>query len=186
MVWRNLEWPAYGPPRKEDKLAGGEEGLDDVEEFIIKVNSVSESGPVIEVRNLFRRLYGEPDECDTPNPYIARYIRLRGSAFPESKDSQKYRYVTGTVDFRYWPSLKLGYIENVQVGSNMRRKGLGNKLVSFAFDYMRSKGIQRTYSFAVNQEGFHLLESSGFAAEPPDNSDRSWQRWFFKNTTMTG
>ena len=186
MIWRNLEWPAYGPPRKEDKLEGSQEGLDDAEEYKIKVNSVSEPGPVIEVRNLFRRLYGEPNECDKPNPYIARYKRLRGSALPESKNSREYGYVTGTVDFRYWPSLKLGYIENVQVSSNMRRKGLGNKLVSFALDYMRPKGIQRIYSFAVNREGFRLLESSGFTAEPPDNSERSWQRWFSRNITITG
>ena len=186
MVWRNLEWPAYGPPREEDKLDEVHEGSDDVEEYKIKVNTVSEPGSVIEVRNLFHRLYGEPDECDEPNPYIAQYRRLRGSALPESRDSQEYGYVTGTVDFRYWPSLYLGYIENVQVSSNMRRKGLGNKLVSFALDYMRSKGIQRTYSFAVNHEGFLLLERSGFTAEPPDNAQHSWQRWFSKNITMTG
>ena len=150
----------------------------DVEEYRIEVTRVSEPGPVIEVRNLFRRLYGEPDECGTLNPYIARCRRLRGSALPDSKNSQEYGYVTGTVDYRYWPSLKLGYIENVQVGSNMRRRGLGLKLVDFALDYVRSRGIQRVYSFAVNPEGFHLLESSGFAAEPPDDSERPWQRWF--------
>jgi len=178
MIWRNLEWPAYGPPRQEDNLERNQEGLADVEEYNIEVTRVSEPGPVIEVRNLFRRLYGEPDECGTLNPYIARCRRLRGSALPDSKNSQEYGYVTGTVDYRYWPSLKLGYIENVQVSSNMRRRGLGVKLVDFALDYVRSRGIQRIYSFAVNPEGFHLLESSGFVAEPPDDSERPWQRWF--------
>lgn len=178
MVRRNMEWPAYGPPRQEDDLEGCQEGLADAEEYKIEMTRVSEPGPVIEVRDLFRRLYGELDECGTPNPHAAKYRRLRGRALPESRDSQEYGYVTGTVDYRYWPSLKLGYIESVKVSSRMRRKGLGLKLVDFALDHMRSRGIQRTYSFAVNPEGSGLLESAGFVPEPPDNSERPWRRWF--------
>jgi len=181
MVWRNLEWPAYGPPRKEEKLDGGQERPEDVEEFKIQANKASEPGPVIEVRNLFHRLYGDPEDCDDPNPYIARYVRLKGNAVPELKSSHEYGSVSGTVDYRYWPTLKLGYIENVVVSTNMRRKGLGNMLVSFALDYMREKGMRRTYSFAVNRGGYRLLNSSGFTAEPPDNPQKSWQRWFFRD-----
>jgi len=178
MVWRDMEWPAYGPPLQEDNLEGCQEGLADSEAFRIEVTRVSEPGPVVETRDLLRRLYGEPDGRGTRNPYVARYTRLRASALPESGDNQEYGYVTGTADYRYWPSLKLGYVENVRVSSAMRRKGLGLKLVDFALDYMRSRGIQRIYSFAVNPEGSRLLESAGFAPEPPENSELPWRRWF--------
>jgi N-acetylglutamate synthase-like GNAT family acetyltransferase len=132
----------------------------------------------IEVRDLLHRLYGETDTRGTSNPYVAKYTRLRANALPESRDSQEYGHVVGTVDYRYWPSLKLGYIENVRVSPNIRRKGLGIKLVDFALDYMRSSGIRRIYSFAVNPEGSGLLESAGFAPEPPENAERPWRRWF--------
>jgi len=178
MVWRDMEWPAYGPPLQEDNLEGCQEGLADSEAFRIEVTRVSEPGPVVETRDLLRRLYGDPDGRGTRNPYVARYTRLRASALPESGDNQEYGYVAGTADYRYWPSLKLGYIENVRVSSAMRRKGLGLKLVAFALDYMRSKGIQRIYSFAVNPEGSRLLESAGFAPEPPEDSELPWRRWF--------
>ena len=178
MIWRNMEWPAYGPPLQEDNLDDHQTGLDDAEEYRIEVTRVSEPGSAVEVRSLFHRLYGEPGGCSTLNPYVAKYRRLRGSALPNSKDSQEYGYVTGTIDYRHWPSLKLGYIENVRVSSRMRRKGLGVKLINFAIDYMHRKGVQRIYSFAVNPEGFSLLSSAGFIAEPPEDPERAWQRWF--------
>jgi GNAT superfamily N-acetyltransferase len=172
-----MGWPAYGPPRQEDDLEGSGKGPARVEEYSIEVTGVSEPGPVIEVRDLLYRLYGKPNEVSTQNPYVASYTRLRGSAIPKSRDSQAQGHVTGTVDYGYWPSLKLGYIENVRVRPDMRRKGLGLKLVDFALDYLRSRGIRRIYSFAVNPEGFVLLESAGFVPEPPEDSERPWRRW---------
>jgi GNAT superfamily N-acetyltransferase len=178
MVWRDMEWPAYGPPLQDGELEGCREGLADVEAYKIEVTGVSEPGPVVETRDLLRRLYGEPDERGASNLHVSRYRRLRGSAIPESGDSREYGYVAGTVDYRYWPSLKLGYIENVKVSSSMRRKGLGLKLVDFALDYMHSRGVQCIYSFAVNPEGSGLLESAGFTPEPPENPELPWRRWF--------
>lgn len=181
MKWRHMEWPAYGPPLQDDDLDDYQIGLEDVEGCTIKVTPVSEPGSLVEVRHLFRRLYGEPGERGTLNPYVAKCRRLRGSALLNPKDSQEHSYATGLIDYRYWPSLKLGYIENVRVSRRMRRKGLGVKLINFAIDHMRSKDVQRIYSFAVNPEGFRLLSSAGFSAEPPENPERSWQRWFFRN-----
>ncbi len=178
MTWRNMEWPAYGPPLQDDDLDDHQIGLEEAEECRIEVSRVSEPGSLVEVRSLFYRLYGEPGEHNTPNPYLAKYRRLRGSALPCPKDNQEYGYVTGTVDYKYWPSLKLGYIENVRVSARMRHKGLGVKLTNFAIGYMRRKGVQRIYSFAVNPEGFSLLTSAGFIAEPPEDSERAWKRWF--------
>ena len=90
MIWRNMEWPAYGPPLQEDNLDDHQTGLEDTEEYRIEATRVSEPGSAVEVRSLFRRLYGEPGECSTLNPYVAKYVRLRGSALPHSKDSQEY------------------------------------------------------------------------------------------------
>jgi GNAT superfamily N-acetyltransferase len=178
MVWNDMGWPAYGSPRQEDNLEGCLKSPTHVEEYRIEVTGVPEPGPAIEVRDLLRKLYGEPNEVGTQNPYVASYRRLRGSAIPQSGDSQARGHITGTIDYGYWPSLKLGYIENVRVRSEMRRKGLGLKLVDFALDYLRSRGIRRIYSFAVNPEGFTLLESAGFVPEPPESSEYPWRRWF--------
>ena len=174
-----MQWPAYGPPQKEDNLEGNQEIPADVNEYRIEVTKASDQGPIVEVRDLLRRLYGEVDECGTPNPYIARYQRLKGSALPKSGDDHKADYFLGVVDYRYWPSLKLGYIENVRVSSSMRRKGLGRNLVDFAVGYMHSKGVQRIYSFAVNPEGYGLLAGAGFEPEPTDDTERPWRRWFY-------
>ena len=178
MVWNDMGWPAYGPPWQEDDLEGCHKGPTHVEQYRIEVTGVSEPGPLIEVRDLLCKLYGKPDGVGAQNPYVASYRRLRGSAIPESTDSQAHGHVGGFVDYGYWLSLKLGYVENVRVRSDMRRKGLGLKLIDFALDYLRRRGIQRIYSFAVNPEGFRLLESAGFMPEPPESSERPWRRWF--------
>ena len=180
MQWRNMNWPAYGPPLAEDNLEAHQEGLEDAAAYRIEVAKVSEPGPVVETRDLLRRLYGEPNGRGARNPYVAKYTRLRASALPESGDNQEYGLVIGTADYRYWPSLKLGYIEHVRVSSSARRKGLGVKLVDFTLDYMRGKGIERIYSFAVNPEGSRLLENAGFAPEPSEDPERPWRKWFFR------
>jgi len=179
MVWHDIRWPDYGLPRQEDDLEGCLEGPASVEEYWIEVTEVFEPGPVIEIRDLLCRLYGKLDGVGTQNPYVASYRRLRGSAVPRSRDSQGHSHVIGTVDYGYWPSLKLGYIENVKVRSDMRRKGLGLNLVDFALDYLRSRQIQRIYALAVNPEGCGLLESAGFVPEPPENSADPWRMWFY-------
>lgn len=173
-----MGWPDYRLPRQEDDLEGSREGPTDVEEYWIEVTEVSEPGPVIEIRDLLCRLYGKPDEVGTQNPYVASYRRLRGSAVPRSRHSQAHSQVIGTVDYGYWPSLNLGYIESVRVRSDMRRKRLGLKLVDFALDYLRSRRIRRIYALAVNPEGSGLLESAGFLPEPPENSEDPWRMWF--------
>ncbi len=99
-------------------------------------------------------------------------------ALQQPGDSQAHKYVICIVYYGYWPSLKLGYIENVKIRSDVRRKGLGLKLIGFALDYLRSQGVQRIYSLAVNPEGFGLLTRAGLVPEPPENSECLWRRWF--------
>lgn len=178
MARREIGWPDYGIPKQEDYLEGCQGGRTDVEECRIDISGLSEPGPLIEVRDLLCKLYGKPDEVGTRNPYIAVYRRLRGRALLQTENSQANSYVIGTVDYGYWPSLKLGYIENVKIHLNMRRKGLGLKLVDFALAYLRSKGVRRIYSLAVNPEGFGLLERAGLVPEPPENLECLWRRWF--------
>jgi len=178
MVAREIGWPDYGLPKQEDDLEACREGPIHVEECRIEVTGLPEPGPVIEVRDLLCRLYGRPDEVGARNPYVAVYKRLRGCALQQSGDSKAHNYVIGIVDYGYWPSLTLGYIENVRIHPDMRQKGLGLRLVDFALDYLRSKGVQRVYSLAVNPEGFGLLERAGLVPEPPENSECLWRRWF--------
>jgi len=111
MVAREIGWPDYGLPKQEDDLEACREGPIHVEECRIEVTGLPEPGPVIEVRDLLCRLYGRPDEVGARNPYVAVYKRLRGCALQQSGDSKAHNYVIGIVDYGYWPSLTLGYIE---------------------------------------------------------------------------
>ena len=157
----------------------------DLGEYRIEVTRISEPGPTVEVHNLFHRLYSEPQERGTANPYVAKYRRLRARALLRFGGNQGDNCVAGSVEYKYWPSLKLGYIENVQVSSEMRRRGIGAKLIEFAVNYMRRKGSHRIYAFAVNSEGCGLLASAGFAHEPPEDPKSLWRRWFFYNIGQT-
>lgn len=173
-----MAWPTYVPPRQEEDLEEHQEDSVDVGEYRIEITSISELGPTIEVKSLFRRLYGEPQECDTPNPYVAEYRRLRVTALQHSKGSQGRNYIVGRIDYRYWPSLKLGYIENAHVSSAKRRKGVGVTLMHFVINYMRRQGSDMIYAFSVNTEGFGLLVNAGFIAQPPEDPEYPWRSWF--------
>jgi len=153
----------------------------DLVEYRIEVTRISEPGPTVEVRSLFNKLYSESQEGETLNPYLAKYQRLRARVLTHSKGSQGGNCVAGSVEYRYWPCLKLGYIENARVSPEMRRKGLGVKLINFAVNYMRREGSLHIYAFAVNPEGYGLLTNTGFAHEPPENPASPWRRWFFYN-----
>jgi len=173
MMWRD----GFPEPQREGSV--------DLGEYRIEVARISEPGPTVEVHNLFHRLYSEPQERGTTNPYVAKYQRLRARILPRSKGSQGDSFVAGSVEYRYWPCLDLGYIENARVSPEMRRRGLGVKLINFAVNYMRRKGNHRIYAFAVSPEGCGLLTSAGFAHEPPENSASPWRRWFFYNIGQT-
>ena len=173
-----IEQDYFSEPQKEGSVGLGE--------YRIEVARISEPGPTVEVHNLFHRLYSEPQERGTTsNPYVAKYRRLRAKVLPRFRGSQDDNCVAGSVEYRYWPSLKLGYIENAYVSAEIRRKGLGVKLINFAVNYMRRKGSHRIYAFAVNSEGCGLLASAGFAHEPPEDPESPWRRWFFYNIDQT-
>jgi hypothetical protein len=178
MKWHDMSWPAYGPPLSEDNLKDIQNIPGDAKAYRIEVESVSDPGSVIEVRDLFRRLYGEPRIQVKPNPYIAIFKRLKANVVVITENCADNQIV-GTIIYRYWPSLNLGYIESVRVSANMRRRRLGIKLVMYALSDMRGLGINRIYSFAVSPEGARLLESARFTSESPDDPGRPWRKWYF-------
>ena len=168
--------------RRDGSSESQKEGSVDLGEYRIEVTRTSAPGPIVEVRNLFNKLYSEPQERRRASPYTTEYQRLRARALSGSGDSQDANYIAGIVEYRYWPGLKLGYIENVRVSSEMRRQGLGVKLIDFAVNYMHREGSHRIYAFAVSPEGSGLLTSAGFVDEPPEDSASPCRRWFFYNS----
>ncbi|MFH1382218.1 MAG: GNAT family N-acetyltransferase [Chloroflexota bacterium] len=151
-------------------------------EYRIEVVRISEPGPTVEVSNLFHRLYAQSQHGEETSPYFAGYLRFRAKAFPRSGGRQDNDSIAGSAEYRYWPSLNLGYIEYVQVDAGTRRKGLGVKLVNFIVDYMRRKGSWRVYAFAVNAMGCRLLARAGFTDETPEDPASPRRKWFFCNT----
>lgn len=95
-----IEQDYFSEPQKEDSV--------DLGKYRIEVTRISEPGPTIEVHNLFRRLYSEPQEHGATNPYVAKYRRLRAKVLLRSRGSQDDNSVAGSVEYRYWPSLKAG------------------------------------------------------------------------------
>jgi len=148
---RKMVWITYVPPEQETKpdTMFGESG--DVDGYRIKLYRPFEPAPTVEVRNLFRKIYGEPQDCGEPNPYVAEFTRIRGRLMPVCGNGKDSKKIYGTVDFRYWPTLKLGYIENAQVNPEVRRKGLGSKLIVFAMNYLRNMGSEKIYAYAASR-----------------------------------
>jgi len=176
---RKMVWITYVPPEQETKPDTMFGESVDIDGYRIKLYRPFEPAPTVEVRNLFRKIYGEPQDCGEPNPYVAEFTRIRGrimSVCGNGKDSKK---IYGTVDFRYWPTLKLGYIENAQVNPEVRRKGLGSKLIVFAMSYLRNMGSEKIYAYAASREGAKMLGSIGFTASTPDNTKKRWLCWFY-------
>jgi GNAT superfamily N-acetyltransferase len=172
-----MVWPAYGQSPQNDGLERPD-SPPDTSDYYYEVAEVHEQPPLVEIRDLLRRLYGSPEECGESNPYIAPYRRMKGTAVLRSAEGGDKNLTIGVADFGYWSALDLGYIENVRVHPDIRRKGLGQKLLKFGVDYMCGKGIHRIYSFAVNPEGYKLLEGGGFTPRPADDPERPWRTWF--------
>ncbi|HEY90389.1 MAG TPA: GNAT family N-acetyltransferase [Dehalococcoidia bacterium] len=144
----------------------------------IEVTVPVDPGPNVETRKLFRRLYGIPQDYDTASPFLATFTRYRSKLRPAALTSP--RHVNGSIEYRYWPDLKLGYIDNVFIGSNMRRQGFGVRLVKFATDHLRRKGSRTVFAFTVNPPGLGLFISAGFTPESPEDASYPWRRWVSK------
>lgn len=151
------------------------EDLAAAQEYGLEVGAAPEPGPAVEVRELLRQLYGEPQSCGSPNPYLARYSRFRAKSRP--KVGTSLDDPGGGIEYRCWPDLKLGYIESIHVGPETRRRGLGVRLVRFAIEHLRRRGSRSIYAFTVNPEGFRLLTSAGFAAGPAEDPSSPWRCW---------
>ncbi len=133
--------------------------------------------PLVEARRLLERLYGEPPAPGRPNPHLAPVFRLRAT----TRDGQ-----SGSVDIRHWPDLGLGYIESVRVSPSNRRRGLGDRLIRFALDYLHRHGCRQAYAYAATPEGLRLLTRAGFQPQPPDDATTPWRCWVSCNLTGRG
>lgn len=69
----------------------------------------------------------------------------------------------GHITYIYYPSVGVGHIEMVNVQSLYQRRGFGSKLVQFAIDDMRKKGIAKVSASILSKEGASLLKALGFA-----------------------
>jgi len=132
----------------------------------------SEPGPAVEARELLRRLYGEPQQCGEQSPYLAGHAR-----FQVTLPGEREKTEGGGVEYRYWPDLRLGYIENVQVTPGLRRRGVGVRLIRFALEHLRRLGADSVHAFTVSPQGFSLLTGAGFAPEPAGDAGSPWRCW---------
>jgi ribosomal protein S18 acetylase RimI-like enzyme len=172
-----MYWLHPLPPHEEATPELLPEDMAVAREYGVDISVASEPAPAVEARELFRRLYGEPQDCGQPNPYLAACCRLRAKARSKPGDGQRRGEVVGSIEYRCWPSLGLGYIGSVHVSSQMRRRGLGVRLVSFAVEHMRRRGAGSIYAFTVSREGYQLFHRAGFAPKPPDDPRAPWRRW---------
>lgn len=69
----------------------------------------------------------------------------------------------GHITYIYYPSVRVGHIEFVDVEPAYRRRGFGSKLVQFALDDMRRRGIVKVSASIMSGEGMRLLKTHGFS-----------------------
>ena len=69
----------------------------------------------------------------------------------------------GHITYIYYPSVRVGHIEFVDIEPAYRRRGFGSKLVQFALDDMRRRGIVKVSASVASGEGIRLLKAHGFS-----------------------
>ncbi len=182
----------YLPRPHHDKTGLLPEDLLAAKEYDLDVSVVGGLGPAVEPRDLLLRLYGRPQDNGRSNPHLAPYRRLRASLRPElasgseqaeTADPSPDRDV-GSIEYRHWPSLQLGYLETIQVSTEVRRQGVGIKLVDFAVEHLARLGCQCVYAFIVSPEGASLFASAGFSTPEPRDGAQPWRDWVVIATTV--
>lgn len=74
----------------------------------------------------------------------------------------------GRITYSIFPSLRVGYIELVYVVASYRGQGLSRRLLEFAIDDMRRRGITKVSAGIWSEEGASLFRSFGFSLMEPD------------------
>ncbi|MEE8353843.1 MAG: GNAT family N-acetyltransferase [Dehalococcoidales bacterium] len=150
------------------------EDVDFARERGFELADAIEPGPTVEVRDLFRRLYGPPEQGARASPGLADCVRLRAKARGVAGDGDE---VAGSIEFRYWPVLGIGYVEAVHVAAAIRRHGLGIRLLEFAVALMRRRGADSVHAFIVSADGLALFTGAGFVAEAAEDASLPWRTW---------
>ena len=70
----------------------------------------------------------------------------------------------GHVSYIYYPSVRVGHIEFVDIEPAYRRRGFGSRLLQFALDDMKKKGIVKVSASILSKEGVTLLKAHGFSS----------------------
>jgi GNAT superfamily N-acetyltransferase len=88
----------------------------------------------------------------------------RGVTYPILyKEVQAFIDDVGHITYTYWPSVGVGHVEMINVEPPYQRRGFGSKLVQFAIDDMKKKGITKVSASILSKEGASLLKALGFA-----------------------
>jgi len=69
----------------------------------------------------------------------------------------------GHITYIYWPSVRVGHIEAIDIEPASRRLGFGSKLMQFAIDDMKKKGIVKVSASILSKAGAQLLKAHGFS-----------------------
>jgi len=95
------------------------------------------------------------------------YLIPKGTRFPLSYTEIRADLDNiGWVTYTCYPSIGVGHIEMVNVAPAYRSRGFGIKLMQFAFDDMRGKGITTVSLSVWSKEGEALFKKLGFSYEP--------------------
>lgn len=162
------------PPQPKSGPGVPAEDMDFARERGFELSEAVEPGPTVEVRDLFRRLYGASVTGLSASSRLADCVRLRARARGAAGDEDE---VAGSIEFRYWPTLGIGYVETIHVTAAMRRRGLGIRLLDFAVALMRRKGSGSVHAFIVSAEGLGLFTGAGFVAEAAEDASLPWRTW---------
>ncbi len=166
------------PPPKSGRGIPAED-VDFARERGFELANAIEPGPTVEVRDLFHRLYGPPKKGSRASPGLADCVRLRAKARGVAGDGGEVAVdeVAGSIEFRYWPVLGIGYVETVHVAAAIRRRGLGIRLLEFALDLIRRKGADSVHAFIVSADGLGLFTDAGIVAEAAEDASVPWRTW---------
>jgi len=94
------------------------------------------------------------------------YLIPKGARFPISYTEIRADIDNvGWVTYVYFPSVGVGHIEAVNVAPAYRSRGLARKLLQFAMDDLRDKGITTVSLSAWSEESEALFKKLGFSHE---------------------
>ena len=129
--------------------------------FLIERNTNPEAGEGTEIH------ISREDTASMEAGEAKDYLIPEGTRFPISYTEIRADIDNiGWVTYVYFLSVGVGHIEALTVRPDYRSRGLGTKLMQFAMDDMRGKGITTVSLNVWSEEGEALFKKLGFSYEP--------------------